>query len=572
MLMDGYVPEVRVRVMSLHQAGVVTGAVMAPVIAGVLSAWAGLSWRGIFIIVGLGSLVIAALGTRLTEPRLGRHDTDKVRAAVRAELGSTGTGDAEGHDLRFVETLRRLWLIPTVRRLLAAWAVLGVATAALPIFMSFYLAEEWRMGLGPRSAFLAAAWAFALPALAWFGPRGDAWFAADPAKLVTAASVLLGALAAGLATAVVVPTLPAVALGFGVALAATAALIPALTVTTLSVVAPKARPAAGALVATFLVGVGGQGGAMLLGGLDRRFGAGGAVGLLVLPALAAALVVRRAVTTVNRDVEQMLSQVVEEEEVRAIRQRGARLPMLACRHIDFSYGQLQVLFDVNFTVDDGEMVALLGTNGAGKSTLLRVISGLGFPSRGTVRLRGGDITYIEAERRVEQGISQVPGGRAVFAPLTVVENLRLLGYTHGNNRRAVDSGIDASFDAFPRLGERRNQLASTLSGGEQQMLGLATAFIMRPQLLLIDELSLGLAPKVIGQLLEMVRGINAAGTAVVLVEQSVNIALSLVEHAYFMEKGEIRFDGASGDLLARPDLLRSVFLQGATHALSDLTR
>ena len=330
---------------------------------------------------------------------------------------------------------------------------------------------------------------------------------------------------------------------------------------------PKARPAAGALVATFLVGVGGQGGAALLGGLDRRFGAGGAVALLAVPAVAAALVVRRAATTVNSDLDQLLSQVVEDEEVRALRQVGARLPMLACRHIDFSYGQLQVLFDVNFTVDDGEIVALLGTNGAGKSTLLRVISGLGLPSRGTVRLRGTDITFIDAERRVTQGISQVPGGRAVFAPLTVAENLRLLGHSHGRDRRAVDRGIEASFDAFPRLAERRNQLASTLSGGEQQMLGLATAFIVRPQLLLIDELSLGLAPKVITELLVMVRTINAAGTAVVLVEQSVNIALSLVEHAYFMEKGQIRFDGASSDLLERPDLLRSVFLQGVTHAL-----
>jgi ABC-type branched-subunit amino acid transport system ATPase component len=305
-----------------------------------------------------------------------------------------------------------------------------------------------------------------------------------------------------------------------------------------------------------------------LGGLDRRFGAGHAIALLAAPALVAALVVRRAAGTVDADLDHMLAQLVEEEEVRALRQRGERLPMMACRHIDFSYGQLQVLFDVNFTVDDGEIVALLGTNGAGKSTLLRVISGLGLPSRGSVRFRGIDITYVDAERRVVLGISQVPGGRAVYGPMTVADNLRVLGYTHGRDRRRVEAGIEASFDAFPCLADRRNQLASTLSGGEQQMLGLATAFILRPQLLLIDELSLGLAPKVVGELLDMVRRINAEGTAVVLVEQSANVALSVVEHAYFMEKGEIRFDGPARSLLARPDLLRSVFLEGASKGLA----
>jgi ABC-type branched-subunit amino acid transport system ATPase component len=240
--------------------------------------------------------------------------------------------------------------------------------------------------------------------------------------------------------------------------------------------------------------------------------------------------------------------------------------LLACRHVDFSYGQLQVLFDVDFTVDDGEMVALLGTNGAGKSTLLGVISGLNLPSRGSVRLRGADITYVDAERRVHMGVSQVLGGKATFGPMTVADNLRTYGFAHGRSRSVVERGIEESFAAFPRLAERRNQIAQTLSGGEQQMLGLSQALILKPQLLCIDELSLGLAPKIVGELLEMVRRINETGTAVVLVEQSATIALSLVEHAYFMERGQIRFDGPATDLLGRDDLLRSVFLQGASGA------
>jgi ABC-type branched-subunit amino acid transport system ATPase component len=209
------------------------------------------------------------------------------------------------------------------------------------------------------------------------------------------------------------------------------------------------------------------------------------------------------------------------------------------------------------------MVALLGVNGAGKSTLLKVISGIGLPSRGSVRFRGTDITFLDAERRLRLGVTQIPGGRAVFGPMTVVENLRSFGYTLGRDTKAVDSAIDRCFDAFPRLAERRSQNASTLSGGEQQMLGLSKGLILRPQLLLIDELSLGLAPVIVAQLLEMVRQINADGTAVVLVEQSVNIALNLVDHAYFMEKGEIRFDGPAQELLSRDDLLRAVFLEGA---------
>jgi ABC-type branched-subunit amino acid transport system ATPase component len=307
---------------------------------------------------------------------------------------------------------------------------------------------------------------------------------------------------------------------------------------------------------------------VLLQGLDTRYGIGWAIGSLAVPGLISTFLLRSSAGLVSRDLDHFVDSIVEEEKVRELTAAGKQLPMLACRGVDFSYGQLQVLFDVSFTVDDGEMVALLGTNGAGKSTLLRVISGLGLPSRGSVRFRGTDITYVDAERRLSLGITQVPGGRAIFRSLSVVENMKLFGFTHGRDKAAIDKGIEATFEAFPRLAERRNVAAGTLSGGEQQMLGLGKAFILRPQLLLIDELSLGLAPKIVSDLLEMVRRINSDGTAVVLVEQSVNVALSLVDHAYFMEKGEIRFDGAAKDLLKRTDLLRSVFLKGAAAGLA----
>ena len=566
MIMDGYVPSARVRAMSIHQSGIVAAAVFAPLLLGLMSRM-GLSWRGALFVTASLTLLVAGIGLPLREPDRGRHDTDVMRTSIRQELHTEGQGVDE-LTLGFSETLRRLWLIPTMRRLLAAWAVVGMTLAPLVTYMMFFVFDRWHLGVGDRALFLAAAWGLALPALAFFALRGDRLFGIGPEGPVAASATILAVLAGGLLLAVATPWLPAALVGFGTALAASSVLIPVLMVTTLSLVEPEARSAAGALIAFFLLVVGGLAGGVLLGGLDSRFGAGLAIALLAAPALVAAQLLRRAAHCVSLDVDQMVSRLVEAEEVSALAGRGVRLPMLACRHVDFSYGQLQVLFNVDFSVDEGEIVALLGTNGAGKSTLLRVICGLGAPSRGSVRLGGRDVTHLDAERRVSLGISQVPGGRAVFGPLTVVDNMRVLGYTHGRNRRAVEAGIEASFDAFPALAQRRNQPAATLSGGEQQMLGLATAFIVKPQLLLIDELSLGLAPKVVGELLQMVRRINAAGTAVVLVEQSVNVALSVVQHAYFMEKGEIRFDGAAADLLSRPELLRSVFLEGAGRRLA----
>jgi ABC-type branched-subunit amino acid transport system ATPase component len=311
--------------------------------------------------------------------------------------------------------------------------------------------------------------------------------------------------------------------------------------------------------------IGGLTGSIFLGSIDRRYGVTGALVALSIPGVISALMMRSASRTINKDLDRMIDEVVEEEEINKLKSSGRHLPLLACRHIDFSYGQVQVLFDVSFTVDEGEMVALLGTNGAGKSTLLRVISGLGLPTRGSVRFEGADITFLDAERRLQLGISQIPG-RSIFDPLSVVDNLKLLSYSHGRDAKTIDAGIDASFEAFPVLAERRNQPAQTLSGGEQQMLALSKALILKPRLLLIDELSLGLAPTLIASLLETVRKINQAGTAVVLVEQSVNIALSLVQHAYFMERGQIRFDGRADELLQRDDLVRSVFLRGAAAA------
>ncbi|MDQ1514457.1 MAG: hypothetical protein QOE80_287 [Actinomycetota bacterium] len=238
-----------------------------------------------------------------------------------------------------------------------------------------------------------------------------------------------------------------------------------------------------------------------------------------------------------------------------------RTRLVSCRGVDVSYGPVQVLFGVDFEVFDGEIVALLGTNGAGKSTLLKAISGLIHPSAGTIAFDGRDITGVGAEDVTRAGVSLMPGGKGVFPTVTVDEHLRLAAWTFRKDTARIEAARAEVLDLFPILAERHSQPAGYLSGGEQQMLALAQAFMSKPRLLLVDELSLGLAPAVVGHLLDVLRAAHADGTTIVIVEQSVNVALTLAERAVFMEKGEVRFTGPTADLLERPDLLRSVFIR-----------
>jgi ABC-type branched-subunit amino acid transport system ATPase component len=240
----------------------------------------------------------------------------------------------------------------------------------------------------------------------------------------------------------------------------------------------------------------------------------------------------------------------------------AHTPLLDAADIEFSYGRLQVLFGVSMHVEPGESLALLGTNGAGKSTLLRVIAGLEQPSSGRVHLAGTDITGTPPEELVRQGLVLICGGRSVFPDMSVEENLELQGLTVRKDAERLRERRANVLEIFPRLAERLAQPAGSLSGGEQQQLALARALLLRPSVLCIDELSLGLAPVVVQELMEVVRRINATGVAVVLVEQSLNIASQLCTRAIFLEKGEVRFEGRPSELLERDDVARAVFLGG----------
>jgi len=243
-------------------------------------------------------------------------------------------------------------------------------------------------------------------------------------------------------------------------------------------------------------------------------------------------------------------------------------PMLSCRSLAASYGPMQVLFGVDLDVRAGEMVALLGTNGAGKSTVLRSITGLLRADEGSMLVDGVDLSTMSTEKIAQRGVALMPGGRGLFGGLTVGENLRLATWMRRHDHAAVTDAHRRTIELFPVLGERLDLRAAELSGGEQQMLSLAMALATDPKVLLIDELSLGLAPTVVADLVRLVRTIHASGTTVVIVEQSVNVALLLAERAVFLEKGSVRFEGATRDLLDRPDVLRAVFVGSAPDAVS----
>jgi branched-chain amino acid transport system ATP-binding protein len=231
--------------------------------------------------------------------------------------------------------------------------------------------------------------------------------------------------------------------------------------------------------------------------------------------------------------------------------------LLEVESIDVFYGQIQALRGVSLHVGRGEMVALVGANGAGKTTTLRTISGLLSPRRGTITLGGRPIQGLPPQEVVRRGITHLPEGRDLFPTLTVAENLRMGYWPLRSERRGMRPAMDHVMDMFPRLRERSSQAAGTLSGGEQQMLGVARALMSSPQLLIVDELSLGLAPLIVAQLFDVLKAVNREGAAVLLVEQFVHMALENTDRAYVLSKGEVVTSGPSREMLRDPALIES---------------
>jgi ABC-type branched-subunit amino acid transport system ATPase component len=537
----------RLRALSVAPLGALLGQVVLTL--GVLASTA--DWDGVLTAAGIVALLVVAAGMFL-------HGPTETNAVVPPSADEVPNWNELG----------RAWrATPSLVGAGVALAATGLLLMPYDAVLAIYLHQHFQLQAnGVSAVFLAMAWT-GVVAVAMSASYGDRLLTSRPSRLAQISATTLGVASIFLLVGVLMPDRTAMTVLVAVGAAFANALVPVLIGIGMALTPRTQRTALSAAAASTLA-LGSLAGVAVAVCVADRYGVRYALVALAGVGVLAAGWWQSAARHLQIDLQRadLVQQKAEARSEGAARSGSGRRtpgPLLVCEGVDFSYGQLQVLFGVDAHVDEGEIVGLLGTNGAGKSTLLRVISGLGIPERGSVAFAGRDITYLDAEARVRLGITQVPGGKAVFRSMNVIENLQSFGYTLGRDRQAVDEAVERCLEAFPRLRERKSSSAAMLSGGEQQMVALSKALILRPKVLLIDELSLGLAPVIVNRLLDMVRRINADGTAVVIVEQSVTTALSLVHRAYFMEKGEVRFDGPAADLIDRHDLLRAVFLEGA---------
>ena len=224
------------------------------------------------------------------------------------------------------------------------------------------------------------------------------------------------------------------------------------------------------------------------------------------------------------------------------------MAMLEIKDLEVYYGMIQAIKGISFEVNEGEVIALIGANGAGKTTILHTISGLIAPKKGSITFEGQEITKIPAHKIVENGLAQVPEGRRVFPSLSVLQNLKLGAYTR-KDKKEIDDTLKMIYERFPRLEERKNQPAGTLSGGEQQMLAMGRALMSKPRIILMDEPSMGLSPIFVNEIFDIIKQVSASGTTVLLVEQNAKKALSFADRGYVLESGKIVKEGKASDLL-----------------------
>ena len=237
---------------------------------------------------------------------------------------------------------------------------------------------------------------------------------------------------------------------------------------------------------------------------------------------------------------------------------AALVPVLRVENLDAGYGSIQVLRDISFEVFEGEILAVIGSNGAGKSTLFRAISGLIVPTRGAIWLGDANVAGVPPSDIVARGLSQAPEGRHVFKGMTVEENLRLGAFRRADKSRpAITQALEEVYTHFPRLRDRRKQLAGTMSGGEQQMCAIGRALMAAPKVLVIDELSLGLAPIIVQELLRILDAIHQTGTTIILVEQDISIALNFSDRALVMQSGQLVMSGVSSELLSDAQIMKT---------------
>ena len=557
---DQYPLAVRTRIFAIEALGRPLGQVLGPLFAGAIVVAAGDDagdWRVVFFALLIPAGLTILWSFTLKEPTRGRQEQEAVLGEAVVD------GEAEPPVL-LSAAFQRLKKVRTFYFLVVGIGVLGFALIAVPGAFNLLLKNSYDYSAFTRGWIGAITWSGALIGIPLAGRVGEKLFRRNPPSALRMMGICI--LCYGIFVTVgmrfqnAALMIAFVTIGNAFQGAAFTQMGPAIS----AIIPYQMRSQAFAMVGVYIFLMGGFFGGLLAGGLSDAHGERTALTAVVPPAaLLGSLLIIYGSRYMKRDIALTISELKEQQaESQRLQNDPGNIPVLQVRNVDVSYGNLQVLFDVGFDVRKGEVLALLGTNGAGKSTILKAISGLVMPDRGVVRMNGRTITLVEPQYRASMGLVLVPGGEAVFSSMTVEENLQVW------SRQIVDHGkrkekLAQVYETFDVLWQRRDQRAGSLSGGQQQMLALAKAVMLDPDLLCIDELSLGLAPVVVQDLLKIVEKLKEQGVTMVIVEQSVNVALSIADRAVFMERGQVKFEGPAQELLDRDDLLRAVFLSGA---------
>ena len=552
-LADAYPIESRGRIYAVKNILGRSGERLSPLLIGLLMLLVDDNWRWAYWVFSIPTFILGIIALRVSDPPRGQFEQKSVLGEVMEEDDTP--------PMALSAVWKRLMAIQTIKLAWFAFSAVVFAIIGQGFLRNLYLEDRFDLSPFERALVSVVPGVLALIAAPLLAGYYDRLYQQDPARSLRFVGMLFIPLALFIPIQYAMPNAVAFAI-VGIVPGVLEVVIFGMVAPLFTSVVPyrlRAQSIALSMVVIFLGG--GVLGPIIAGLLSDATDERTAILLVSVPAklIGGALLIWG-----SRSIRHDLSLVVEElEKDKAdLDRRQAHpdaIPALQVRDIDHSYGPVQILFDVGFEVAPGESLALLGTNGAGKSTLLKVISGLEVPSRGLLRHHGYDITLTSPQTRVRRGIHQLPGGHGVFAPLTVTENLNMAAWVHRRDHDETNARIDGVLPVFPQLADRLDDRAGDLSGGQQQMLALAMVLLHEPDILLIDELSLGLAPAVVSELLDIVATLREQGQTMIIVEQSLNIALALADRAIFLEKGRVQFDGPT-DQLADSDIARAVFL------------
>ena len=533
-------------------------AVISPILVGGIAAIANGpgevdGWRWAYYLLGIPVAMAAIAAFFLKEPQRGRWEKEDV-------LGESFTED-DPLPVSLDAAFSRLMRIRTVKSVVVGFSALGFGLFTAPVLENLWLEDEFGLESFERGAWATAAGIFTVLSLVYVGPKFDRLWRENPTRTLHMIGALIGFSAVFKPIQWAMPTVP-LFIAFSIPTLVMLSTAFAMVGPVMQAIVPyRLRGSGTALITLYIFFIGGTGGGLISFMFADAWGPRVTTLVLTIPsAVIGGWIMYRSARHVRKDLSLNVQELFDEQDEQRRTAGDGEVPALQLNNIDFSYGPVQVLFDVAFEVRKGETLALLGTNGAGKSTILRVISGLGIPQRGVVRLGGRTVTYTSPQLRSRLGIQQLPGGKGVFPDMTVHQNLVMGAYIHRSDGDDVARRISSVLELFPDLERRQDQRAGSMSGGQQQMLALARVLLHEPEVLLIDELSLGLAPTVVHDLLELVERLQERGQTIILVEQSLNVALSIADRAIFLEKGQVRFEGSAQELLERDDMARAVFL------------